>query len=119
MDWPLFWISSVLWVFFFEHFLWLKRFEAMGELGMRVPVAMRFASKGLAMITMVNLLAFLLIYGFKISWLWATAIVIGGYAGALAFSVLVRGSQGTMLHKLGWVGMPILSAGIWVAAFVA
>ncbi len=86
---------------------------------MRVPGAMSLASKGLAVLTMFNLLAFLVVYGLKLSWLWSFVIVLGGYAAALAFSFLVRGSQGTMIHKIGWVAMPILGVGIWLAAFVA
>ena len=119
MNWSLFFISTALWVFFFVHFLWLKRFEAMGEHGMHIPSSVSSASKGLAMVTMLNLLAFLLIYGFKVSWLWSVAIVIGGYVAALAFSFLTRSGNGTLLHRIGWVAMPVLSVGIWFAAFAA
>lgn len=119
MNWSLFCMSTALWVFFFEHFVWLKRFEAMAEHGLHIPSAISSMSKTLTMVTMFNLLAFLLVFGFKISWLWSVAIVVGGYVAALALAFITRGSQGTLLHKIGWFAMPILSIGIWVAAFMA
>lgn len=118
MNWPLFCISSALWILFSEHFVWLKRFEAMAEHGIQVPAGVTSVSKALSMITMLNLVAFLFVYGLKISWLWSLAIVVGGYVAALAYAFLSRGRQGTLVHKIGWFGMPVLSVAIWVYAFL-
>lgn len=118
MDWTLFYMSSALWIFFTEHFLWQKRFEAMAEHGMQVPAIISSVSKALTMITMLNLVVFLFVYGFKVSWLWSLAIVIGGYVAALAYVFLTRRVPGTLVHKVGWIGMPVLSIAIWVYALV-
>lgn len=91
----------------------------MSEIGLLIPSSFISVSKFITMITMINLLVFLFVYGFKVSWLYSVSIVVGGYVAALAYSFLVRGVQGTLIHKIGWVGMPVLSVAIWLYAFVA
>ena len=115
----LFGISSTLWIFFSEHFIWLKRFEVAANHGVQAPSSFLGFSKVLAMLTMFNLLAFFFVYGFKVSWLWSMVIVIGGHAAALLYVVVTRSMHGMFIHKLGWLGMPILSIYLWYVAFSA
>lgn len=119
VNWSLFWISSALWIFFFEHFVWLKRFELMAQNGMVVPAVFRGSSKALAMITFFNLLTFLFLYGFKVSWIWSPTIVIGGYVTAITYTFATRSIPGNLIYKIGWLGMPTLSIYIWLKAFAA
>lgn len=117
MDWILFTISTATWVFFFEHFAWQKRFEGMAEMGIAVPAAFANLSKLLCMAALLNQLAFLIVYGFKVSWLWACAVVVGGYLAALGLALATRGTHGTFAHRIGWLGIPVLSIWLWVRAF--
>ena len=117
MDWTLFVISAVLWAFFFEHFIWQKRLEAMKEIGLQAPSAFTTASKIFEGITFLSLLSFLVLYGIKVSWLWSCVIVLGGYAAALAYTILTNKFRGTFAHKISWLGMPALNVFLWLRAF--
>jgi len=54
-----------------------------------------------------------------VSWLWSPVIVFGGYATAIVYVASTRRFQGMFVHKLGWIGMPLLSVYLWYVAFAA
>lgn len=118
MDWLLFLIASAVWVFFTEHHVWTLRFKQMSEHGLQVPAAVPNASNLLGNLSALNLVAFFIVYGLRVSWLWGAVIVFGSYALGLAYLLISARHYGTFLHKLGWAAMPVLSIGIWLVAFI-
>lgn len=108
-----------IWVFFTSHYIWFTRLsQAIGH-GAPIPKRVVAASKALCMVAMFNLLLFFVVYGWKVSWLWAFAIVLGSYFATLIYAFVFREKLSILAHKIGWIGIPALSVAIWPVAFSA
>lgn len=126
MHWDLVAISFGVWVFFGAHFIFAGRITQMTEAGLLAPGAadtMLGLSKALCSLALLNLLVFFFVFGWKVSWLWAALVVFGGYAASALYVLLTRGSVYDSFlnptHKMGWVGLPVLSLAVWLVAFRA
>lgn len=118
MTWSLFFVALAIWVLFGDHYDWLTRFKQMTEAEFFSPPAgFVAASKILCAVAVWNLIVFFVVYGIKISWLWSSIIVIGGYFASIIVSKLIGNIYSTLRHKIGWIAIPALSISLWFLAF--
>lgn len=77
--------------------------------------------KVLSKVVFLNFIVFFVIYGIKVSWLLASALVMGGYCTAIVYNFLTKGpvydSLLNMMVIVGFIAIPGLSVLMWFRAF--
>lgn len=119
MVWSLVALSTALWVFHAEYFVKEQQFREFQSCGVPIPDQTIKHISLLRKATATNLVVFLVIYGVKVSWVTSIFIVVGGYVTSLAMIAVAAYAQmhGTMLFRLGWVGIPVFAIAMWLLAF--
>ena len=122
MDWTLFTLVTATWVFWGAHFVFKTRVKQMTEALGQEPNPMISVITIIAGLAILNFVAFFIIYGLKVSWLLALALVVGGYLASILYIAIARGggvydSLLNVMVMVGFVAIPGLSVLIWFRAF--
>lgn len=125
MRWDLFALCFAVWIAFGAHYVLASRVRQAMSIGFVEPsgttTRLLGLSKVLSVLAFLNALVFAAVFGWKVSWVGATGVVLGSYATSLLYAFLTRGSTYdgllNLTHKIGWIVLPLCSVSLWLFAF--